>query len=255
MPTWDPGQYLINERHRTRAAEDLLSRVTTENPSRVIDLGCGPGNSTALLAERWPQARITGVDSSPDMLAAAGKRLPGVRFLLADIASWQPEETVDVIFANAVLQWLPDHPRLCRRLLSSLNPGGMLAIQVPANFGGPTHTSMAEIAGSPRWRSQLEGVLVADPVAEPEEYVRMLSGASRSIDVWDTTYYHLLQGDDPVLEWVRGAGLRPVLDTLGTEAAEFTEEYRQALRSRYPSEPDGTTIFPFRRIFVVVTRD
>lgn len=254
MPTWDAQQYLRHADARTRPAGELLARVAAPDPGLVVDIGCGPGNSTALLADRWPEATVIGVDASAEMVAHARRAHPGVEFIQHDLMTWDPPAPVDVVFSNATLHWLGDHPAVFDRLLKWRGPGGVLAVQMPANFDQPSHTLMRSLAASRRWRSQLEGVLVDDPVASPEGYFRMVAAVGRRVDIWTTEYLQVLEGEDPVLDWVRGTALRPVLDRLGTsEAEEFVAEYRIALRSAYPRRADGTTLFPFRRVFIVVS--
>ncbi|MFI8005603.1 trans-aconitate 2-methyltransferase [Streptomyces sp. NPDC086010] len=257
-PTWDPRQYLRHADHRTRPFHDLLARIgpLPHEPSpRIADLGCGAGNVTALLAERWPGARITGYDSSPRMLERARDRTsPLLDFAEADAATWTPDATYDLIVSNALLQWVPGHTGRFPHWLGALAPGGTLAFQVPGNFDAPSHTLMRELAASPRWAGRLGGLLRhADAVLTPADYLAHLTAPGRTVDVWETTYLHLLQGEDPVLDWVKGTGLRPVLDALADdpEARDtFTGEYRDLLRTAYPAGPHGT-VFPFRRIFAV----
>ncbi|WP_329210200.1 trans-aconitate 2-methyltransferase [Streptomyces sp. NBC_00683] len=257
-PTWDPQQYLRHADHRTRPFHDLLARIGPlphDDAPRIADLGCGAGNVTALLARRWPPARITGYDSSPEMLeraqAHAGPRLD---FAEADAATWTPGETYDLIVSNALLQWVPGHADRFPRWLDALTPGGTLAFQVPGNFDAPSHVLMRELAASPRWRTRLDGLLRhGDAVLEPAAYLERLTAPGRTVDVWETTYLHLLEGEDPVLDWVKGTGLRPVLTALAEEPEArdaFVAEYRDLLRTAYPAGPHGT-VFPFRRIFAV----
>ncbi|SDN50431.1 trans-aconitate 2-methyltransferase [Geodermatophilus sp. DSM 45219] len=253
--TWDPVGYLRFGDERARPFTDLLARVGAREPLTVVDLGCGEGALTASLAARWPGARVTGVDSSPQMLAAAAAHaVPGrVRFVEGDVRGWQPEEPVDVLVTNAVLHWVPGHADLLRRWAGQLAPGGWLAAQVPGNWRAPTHALLAALCRSPRW-SALAGdaAPAADAVLDPAGYLEVLTGAGLAADAWETTYLHVLHGEDPVLGWVRSTVLRPVLDRLGDDdAAELTAEYAAALRAAYPRRPDGTTLLPFRRVFAV----
>ncbi|MEE1620188.1 trans-aconitate 2-methyltransferase [Zafaria sp. Z1313] len=260
--TWDPAQYERFADHRDRPFHELTARVRAEAPAHVVDLGCGPGPLTASLAARWPGARVEGLDSSPEMIREALARHASspdlasgrLGFALADAASWIPDEDVDVLVSNAMLQWIPDHARLVERWLDALRPGAWFAAQVPGNFGAPSHALMRRLASSPRWDPVLGSVLRADPVGEPADYVRLLVDAGFEADVWETGYQQLLPGADPVLEWVRGTGLRPVLARLDArQTEEFEAEYAALLRDAYPprTAPDGTTytVFPFRRIF------
>jgi trans-aconitate 2-methyltransferase len=255
---WDPAGYLRYAGERARPFVDLLNRVDVARPSAVVDLGCGEGTMTATLAERWPGARVTGVDSSPEMLAAAvPSAVPGrVEFVHGDVRDWAPDGPVDVVVSNAVLHWVPGHERLLTRWAGWLRPGGGLAVQVPGNFRAPTHALLAELCLSARWASRLaDAAPRPDTVLEPAGYLDVLTAAGLAPDVWETTYLHVLSGADPVLGWVRSTVLRPVLTLLDdADAAEFTAEYAVALRAAYPVRPDGTTLLPFRRVFAVASR-
>ncbi|MFF4321041.1 trans-aconitate 2-methyltransferase [Streptomyces sp. NPDC001568] len=274
-PTWDPQQYLRHAGHRTRPFLDLLTRISElptpsatsdESPGpRIADLGCGPGNVTALLAERWPEARITGFDLSPEMLARATAEYAGptagggrLDFRHGDIADWMPEETYDLIVSNAALQWVPSHPGSFAPWIHGLRPGGTFAFQIPGNFGAPSHRLLAELCDTPRWHSRLAGHGARYVhLLEPAEYLARFTELGCAVDVWETTYHQLLQGPDPVLDWVKGTALRPVLTALGDdrEAVEtFLAEYREALREAYPPGPRGT-VFPFRRIFAIARKE
>jgi trans-aconitate 2-methyltransferase len=224
----------------------------------VVDLGCGPGNLTATLAERWPGAEVLGIDSSAEMLQKAAEhsaRASNLGFAQADIAEWMPSDRTDVVVSNAALQWIPGHPALLAGWLEALRPGAWFALQVPGNFSSPSHVLMRQLAESERWREALGGVLRHDDaVAEPAKYLNIMLDAGCDADAWETTYQQVLQGQDPVLEWVRGAGLRPVLAALpAAEAAEFEAEYSALLSGAYPATSHGT-VFPFRRIFAVARK-
>ncbi|MGW5659376.1 trans-aconitate 2-methyltransferase [Streptomyces sp. NPDC003758] len=261
-PTWDPAQYLRHADHRARPFTDLLSRVPglPGDPPRIADLGCGPGNVTVLLAERWPTAHVTGYDNSPEMLektdAYAGPTAGGGRldFAHADARTWAPKEPYDLIISNATLQWVPGHAERFAEWVTALKPGGTFAFQVPGNFASPSHRLMRELARSARWKDRLaETLRHDDAVLTPEAYLHHLTALGCTADVWETTYLHLLPGEDPVLDWVKGTGLRPILTELGEEAEEFVADYRAALREAYPATEHGT-VFPFRRIFAVATK-
>lgn len=248
-PTWDPSLYLDFDDHRSRPFRDLLARVGATAPRRVVDLGCGPGHLTALLAARWPQARVSALDSSPEMVAAARDR--GVAAELADVVDWTPTPDTDVVITNAVLQWVPSHPQLLPRWLRALPPGAWFAMQVPGNFAAPSHVLVRELLAEPHWRGsvQLRG---EETVPEPAAYAELLAGAAADVDVWETTYLHRLTGPDPVLQWISGTALRPVRDALAPDDyAAFRAELAPRLRAAYPARPDGSTWFPFRRIFAV----
>jgi trans-aconitate 2-methyltransferase len=255
---WDPGQYQRFGDERSRPFFDLLARVGAEAPRVIVDLGCGPGTLTAALARRWPGAEVHGIDSSAEMIEAAqalpageGQRLS---FSLGDVRDWEPDGGVDVIISNAVLQWVPDHHAVLARWAGFLTAGGWLAFQIPGNFDQPSHLALRELADSDRWRSRLAGVRLNRQAADPAEYVALLARADLEVDAWETTYLHVLHGDDPVLDWYKGTGLRPVLAALPPDQANaFLEEYRVRMSKAYPAAPYGT-VFPFRRVFVVAVR-
>ncbi|MEP7178973.1 MAG: trans-aconitate 2-methyltransferase [Pseudonocardiales bacterium] len=258
---WDPAQYSRYADERGRAFIDLLARIDCVAPRRVVDLGCGPGNLTALLAERWPMAKVEGIDSSPEMIARAAS-VEGIAFRVEDIATWTVPPDADVIVSNAALQWVPLHRHLVRAWARSLPRAGWLAFQVPGNFGAPSHTLMRSLATSPRWAPLVGDVLRHhDDVGSPADYARLLLQTGLTVDVWETTYLHLLAGRDPVLDWVRGTGLRPLLAVLADQPAPddgdprpatdvFEAEYAAELRAAYPATEHGT-LLPFRRIFAV----
>jgi trans-aconitate 2-methyltransferase len=255
---WDPVKYVQFGDYRDRPFFDLTGRIQAGTPHHVVDLGCGPGNLTATLAQRWPQARVLGLDSSNEMLAMAAVHTgnhPGLGFGLADIAHWTPRPETDVVVTNAALQWVPGHQELLAGWLEALKPGAWFAMQVPGNFNAPSHTLMRELAGSAHWRSKLQGVLRGgESVGEPAEYLRIMFDAGCTADAWETTYQQVLTGTDPVLKWVRATALRPVLAVLSTEDGQaFEAEYAAALRAAYPSTVHGT-VFPFRRIFAVARK-
>jgi trans-aconitate 2-methyltransferase len=253
--TWNPEQYLAFGDHRTRPAIDLLARIALRAPVRVADLGCGPGNSTALLAERWPDAAVTGIDSSAAMLTKA--RASGIRanWLQADLSDWTPALPFDLLFSNAALHWLPSHAELLPRLFAQVAPGGALAVQMPLNFGAPSHVLLRELAAAGPWAGRLEMALLGEPVEAPSWYYDLLAPSAAGLDIWETEYLHVLDGDDPVLAWNRSTVLRPVQAALEPdEFAAFEADYARRLRAAYPRRPDGRTLFPFRRLFIVACR-
>lgn len=248
---WDPVQYLAFDDERQRPALDLLTRVMAETPGTVHDLGCGPGTVTRLLAKRWPGASVSGVDSSADMLSRAPEG--GVRWVQADIATWQPDAPADVIYSNAALHWLDDHAALFPRLLAALAPGGTLAVQMPRNHGAPSHTCMVDAAAAGPWKNAVTAVLRPSPVAEPDYYYGVLAPHCATLDIWETDYVHVMDGDNPVVEWTKGTALRPLLEAAGEHADTFLAAYRARIADAYPKQADGKTLFPFKRLFLVVT--
>ncbi|MBI3625879.1 MAG: methyltransferase domain-containing protein [Candidatus Rokubacteria bacterium] len=251
MP-WDPAQYLKFTDHRLRPAVDLLNRIDVANPAEVYDLGAGAGNVTRLLKERWPNARITGVDESQEMLAKAAAGAPEIVWRRADLATWRPLRPADVIYSNAALHWLGDHDRLFSALFSALAPGGVLAVQMPRNFSAPSHTAISEAVRSGPWRTKLEPLLRRAPVADPAFYFNLLAPRAAALDIWETEYLQVLEGDHPVKEWTKGTWLRPLLDALEEpERSRFEACYAGLVAHAYPRRQDGRTLFPFRRLFIV----
>jgi trans-aconitate 2-methyltransferase len=250
--SWDPQQYLRFAGQRLRPALDLLARIPIEHPESVADLGCGTGNVTGILRSRWPDARITGLDASPQMLDEAEKLEADIVWEQTELGSWNPSQKYDLVFSNAALHWLDDHPGLFLRLCSNLNAGGVLAVQMPRNFSAPSHTLMHELATSPPWRDALGKLLRPLPVLEPAAYYGLLAPLARCLDIWETEYLQILEGENPVAEWTKGTWLSPLLAALAPGArAAFESEYRQRVAQAYPRQPDGKTLFPFRRLFIV----
>jgi trans-aconitate 2-methyltransferase len=255
LDSWNPQQYHRYGDERQRPAADLLAPIPLDAPAVVYDLGCGSGLSTALLARRWPQARITGVDSSPAMLAAARKALPGLTFAEADISGWSAPEPADLLFSNATLQWLGDHPRLFPRLMTQVKPGGVLAVQMPRNHGEPSHQAMLAAAEAGPWRERLRPLLRPSPVAPPAAYHALLRPLAARLDIWETIYLHELSGENPVAEWTKGTALKPLLDALdGEQRRGFEADYRARVAEAYPPTATGQTLFPFRRLFLIAER-
>jgi trans-aconitate 2-methyltransferase len=248
---WNPDVYLSFADQRGRPFFDLVSRVAAESPRRVVDLGCGPGNLTATLAQRWPDAAVEAFDSSPEMVEAARAR--GVDAHVGDVRTWQPQPDTDVLLSNAVLQWVPGHAELLVRWAGQLSSGSWIAMQVPANFDAPSHEAVRTLARLERWSELLRDFPFREgQVDGPTGYATLLTDAGCRADAWETTYVHELTGEDPVLGWISGTALRPVKSRLtDTQWQRFREELIPMLDEAYPTRPDGTTFFPFRRIFVV----
>ena len=253
--SWSPSLYSKFEDDRTRPVRDLVAAIPG-SPSLMVDIGCGPGNSTEVLAQRFPEAEVSGIDSSPDMVAAARERMPSVRFEVADVASWRPEGRYDVILSNAVLQWLPDHAGLLPRLAGFLGEGGSLAVQMPANLDEPAYVAMRAVADAPEWREKLARAGgKRGEMATADLYYRMLKPHCHRVDLWRTTYYHVLAGADAIVEWFKGSGLRPYLAALDpAERDEFLRRYRAEIARAYPALEDGSALLPFPRLFFVATR-
>ena len=257
MALWDPAQYLKFEDHRARPAFDLIARIGLSVPGDILDLGCGAGNITRVLAQRFPDRSIIGVDSSPPMIERARAVLPSARFIDADMATFIPSAPAALIFSNAALHWLPDHASLFPKLLARVAPGGVLAVQMPRNHAAPSHTLVLEVAraaSSPTIRAKIEAIWRPSPVEPAEFYYDLLAPGASTIDLWETEYIHVLEGENPVTEWTKGTALRPVLDALEpAETAEFLAEYGRRIALAYPKSADGNTLFRFRRLFLVAT--
>lgn len=252
--SWDPTQYLRFSGERLRPALDLLAQVPLTSPAHVVDLGCGAGNITAILHERYPDAETIGVDSSPAMLEKARASTPDCRFEQGDFYSWQPAHKLDLLYSNAALQWVGEHPKLFAHLLSCLAPGGVLAVQMPAMHEQPLRRAPLEIADKGPWAEYLVGITSAPDILTPRQYWDLLRPHVASLDIWQTTYLHALQGDHAVLEWAAGSSLRPFLDRLPEPHKEaFRMAYSEAVRPHYPRQADGTTLLPFQRLFIVAT--
>jgi trans-aconitate 2-methyltransferase len=250
---WDPGRYLKFEDYRTRPSVDLVSHIRVNDPRSVIDLGCGPGNSTQVLRSRWPHARVVGLDSSAEMIAAARKAQPDQQWVLGDIASWSSGTPFEVVFANAALQWLGDHAGLLPRLFRQVAPGGALAIQIPAAMYASIRDIIHEVAEDPAWFSRMEQARAVLTIEQPQVYYDVLAPIARSVDMWETEYYHVLESPSAIIEWISSTSLRPFLDALDLddERGRFTAKLLERVTEAYPFRADGNVLFPFRRIFVV----
>jgi trans-aconitate 2-methyltransferase len=259
MPTWDSAQYLRFNRERTQPAIDLALRLALDSPARVIDLGCGPGNSTAVLKQRWPDADITGLDNSAAMLGTARNAFPNLKWIEGNITEWRVSESAprfDLVFSNAALQWVSDHRREFPRLLTQVAAGGALAVQMPANLDSPAQRLIHEVAASAPWRAHFPSLPRSWHVHAPEFYYDLLAPHATRVNLWTTDYHHVLENLDGVVEWYRGTGLRPWLDALPDDATrnQFLGAYRARLVPYFPERADGRVLFPFRRLFVIAYR-
>lgn len=255
-PDWNAALYLKFEDQRTRPASDLLARIPDAGQKHVVDLGCGPGNSTELLVDRFPEAAVLGIDTSPDMIATARKRLPQATFALADVAAFSADTPVDLLFANAVFQWIPDHHRLLPRLMAQLAPGGYLAIQMPDNLDEPSHAAMRAAARSGPWAARL-GAADAARTALPDAggYYDILQPHATMVEIWRTTYHHPLEGHGAIAEWLKSTGLKPYLDPLDpSERIAYLERYLELIAPHYPIRVDGKVLLAFPRLFLVARR-
>lgn len=258
MPTWDSSQYLKFSNERTQPAIDLAARIALDAPVNVVDLGCGPGNSTAVLARRWPQARLTGVDSSSEMISSAQKQYPQWNWQTCDITNWSQsaKNHYDVIFANAALQWVPDHTHLFPRLLGCVAPGGAFAMQVPGNHDAPAHVIARELSSSPSWQSFFSEPVREWSVKELPFYYDILAPLATRMDLWTTEYLHVMPNADAIVEWYKGTGLRPFLEKLESpsDKTRFLSDYSAAIQTAYTPRADGRVLFPFRRLFLIAYR-
>jgi trans-aconitate 2-methyltransferase len=256
MADWSAQQYLKFEDERTRPSRDLLAQIPIADARKVVDIGCGPGNSTELLVKRWPQADVIGIDTSADMLRQARERLPAQKFVEANISHWAPPEKTDVLFANAIFQWVPGHLRQLQRLLGALPRGGVLAVQMPDNLDEPIHRLMREVAKQGPWRDQLsDKTRVRDALPAPGGYYDALRPLGMRLDIWHTVYNHVLDDAAAVVEWIKGSGLRPFLDPLeAPERKQFLAEYTAQVAAAYPPQQDGKVLLRFPRLFIVAVR-
>jgi len=256
MTPWNASHYLRYGDQRTRPAAELAARINLDAPRTVVDLGCGPGNSTALLWRRWPEAEVVGVDHSPEMIAAANEAHPDRRWEVGDVAAWNPPAQVDLVFSNAALHWLPDHDALLRRLLGGVARGGALAFQIPsATFPRVRHL-IHELSRDPAWDARMAGPRERLTMETPAFYYDALARDAGSVDLWETEYQHVIDGPSAVIEWVSATGLRPFLAALDTDAERdtFVSALRQRVDDAYDVRADGKVLFPFRRTFAVAYR-
>jgi len=254
VTTWEPQTYLRYADIRFRAGLDLIARIPKSEYPTIYDLGCGTGHLTRILADTFPNSKVVGIDSSPEMLAEARREFPTLAWQQDDISSWRPVAAPDLIYTNAALQWVPDHETLLPSLLNKLRPGGVLAMQVPRHFESPSHLGLKELVMQSEWRAKLEPLLLT-PIPPPETYWRWLSPHARNLDVWETIYLQVLDGEDPVVNFMRGTALRPFLSVLSKrEAGKFIDAFAERMTAAYPAQPNGQTLFPFRRLFLVAQR-
>lgn len=256
MPQWDAAQYLKFANERTQPAIDLLQRVELRMPLRIIDLGCGPGNSTEVLRARWPEAMIVGLDSSPEMIAAARKAYPSGTWEVGDAALWKADRPFDLVFANAVLHWLPDHASVCRGWMEQVAPGGALAVQQSAHYDDAMRREIIEVSQDRAWNDRMHAARAAVRCEAPPFYYDVMRSLASRVSLWETTYYHILAGPEGVLEWFRGTGLRPFLEALASdeERARFEAMLLERYSASYPRRASGQVLFPFRRLFFVAYR-
>ncbi len=249
---WDPDRYLRFADHRLRPGLELIARIPDVAARTIVDLGCGTGHLTAVLGERWPGAAITGLDASDAMIERAQQDYPQGNWVVGDIEVWEPAAPCDLIYSNAALHWLDDHARLFRRLRSYLAPGGVVAVQMPDNWAEPTHRVPADLLDEEGWPDAARTALMRDRLGRPADYASWVAPAE--IDIWRTTYHQRLEGEDPVWVWVTGSLLRPVLDVLEEpDRTRFADECRRRYRAAYPPGPDGSTLLPFSRLFIIAT--
>ena len=253
MPSWDANLYLKFAGERTQPAIDLISRISLADPDRIIDLGCGPGNSTAILRQRWPSAEIVGLDTSREMIATASQAHPDWTWVEGDIAAWTAPVPFDVVFSNAALHWVPNHAELMPRLLKQVRPQGALAFQMPAHFRSPVHELMIEVAMNSAWQDSMKDAI---KVERPAFYYDLLSPLASKLDLWETEYIHVMSSPSAILEWIRGTGLRPFLEALPSDEQihHFEDLYLADLTQAYRPQKDGRVLFPFRRLFIVAYR-
>jgi trans-aconitate 2-methyltransferase len=256
MADWSPQQYLKFEDERTRPSRDLLAQIPIADARQVVDIGCGPGNSTELLVRRWPQAEVIGIDTSADMLRQARERLPQQKFIEANISHWAPPEKADVLFANAIFQWVPGHLKQLQRLLGALPSGGVLAVQMPDNLDEPVHVLLREVAKTGPWRQKLADKAGArDVLPTPGGYYDALGPLCTRIEIWRTIYNHVLENAASVVEWVKGTGLRPFVDPLeAPERKQYVAEYTKRIAEAYRPQADGKVLLRFPRIFIVAVK-
>lgn len=253
MPTWNADLYLQFANERTQPSIDLISRINVPTPSTIVDLGCGPGSSTAILRQRWEQADITGIDNSPEMIAAASAATPSGKWIVADVAQWQADRQFDIVFSNATLQWLPNHSQLFPHLFAQVAMGGALAIQLPTNVRSPLRQVVLDVAKDSAWRDRLKLANTTLTMNTPSFYYDLLAPIAARLDLWETEYYHIMDSHQSIVDWFRGTGLRPFLAALANESQrqQFEQQVLAGYAAAYPTQQDGRILFPFKRLFMV----
>jgi trans-aconitate 2-methyltransferase len=251
MGQWNPDQYLKFENERTQPAVDLAARTIHPNPQTIIDVGCGPGNSTRVLKEKWPDAEITGIDSSPEMIEKAGKDYPDGKWIVKDAAKIDLNRSYDIVFSNAAIQWVSDHEKLIERFSRILNPRGVLAVQVPANSRSPLHQALTMVSSLPKWNEYTAGCRDLINYRDADYYYPILCRLFSRITIWETAYYHILNSHQDMMEWYKGTGMKPFLDSIPDKKLkkEFEKEVLDACRIFYPVQNNGKILFPFQRLF------
>jgi trans-aconitate 2-methyltransferase len=253
MTSWNPNSYLKFGDERTRPAVDLVSRVALDSPQTVIDLGCGPGNSTQVVRQRWPHAQVIGLDSSSEMIASAAESYPDQRWVLGGLQEWHADVRQDLVFSNAALQWVPEHIALTQRLFSQVAEGGALAFQIPSAEYSPVRSFIEDIAGDPAWASRMDAALSALTMEAPGVYYDALATHADSIDIWETEYHHVMESPTAIVEWISSTGLRPFLGALDSDAEKqrFVAMLTERVEAGFDRRADGRVLFPFRRTFVI----
>jgi len=256
MPTWNADLYLQFANERTQPSIDLIARIGLRDPRRIVDAGCGPGNSTEALRQRWANAEIIGLDNSEAMIAKARQSYPQAAWEVGDASHWQSDEPFDLVFSNAVWHWLPDHAKLCRHWMSQVKPGGALAVQIPAHYDSPMQREILEVSRDAAWDSRMQAARAAQTHHPPKFYYDALRPLASRVDLWETTYYHVMEGPQAIIEWFRGTGLRPFLEALSSdeERARFEALLLDRYREAYPRQTTGEVLFPFRRLFFIARR-
>ena len=257
MSDWNAKHYLKYEQQRTRAANDLVAGIQLDSPSQIVDLGCGPGNSTQLLRNRWPLAKVTGVDHSDTMIAAAKQSYPDQAWCTADIREWSTQTTVDLVYCNAALHWLTDHEAIVPHLFSQVAAGGALAFQIPSHTIPLVRQLIHDVSRDAAWTQRMEGPRTRLTMQRPQFYYDVLSKAANAVDIWETEYHHVLDSPRAIVDWMASTGLRPFLAALDcdSERANFTSQLQQQVDEAYETRNDGKVLFPFRRTFVIAYRD